>query len=885
MRWLTRLRLRARSLVSSARVGQELDDELRYHLDREIEEQLAAGLTLDEARRAARHSMGLSGVSVEECRDMQGISVIDHRVQDLRFAVRQLRKHPAFALTVIVVFALGLASSVAMFGFVDAALIKPLPYHDPTRLVTLFGARPDLAPAQTRGGASYLNFVDWRERSRAFTTMAAYDVREGFTLTTATGSERVSGLRVTSGFFKTLGVVPILGREFDRSEEGLAAPATVMLSHNAWQTRFDGRADIVGQTIMLQGQPHLVIGVLPRGFHFTMASQADFWATIRGPQPCWEIRGCQSLQAVARLADGMSLEAARAGFDVVLQDLRAQYSVRDPVTAKLVPLRDVMSGNVRPLLLMLLSGAALLLAIAAIIVVSLLLARTDSRVREIAVRDALGASSRRLMQQFATEALVLVAAGCALGLTFAAWGIRALQGLLTTDLINRLPYLMDVGMNLRLMTFACAVSAIIAVALAAVPMLRVSLYGRPDALRDGGRGSAGTTWSRFGAPLVVAQLAIATILLTSAALISGSLYRLVHTDTGFDAEPLMTASVTLAGRANSADPIAQPGVLARAVADRVAVLPGVQAAGYADLLPVALSFAPASTFWIVGRADDRQIRDNWPVRRVSAGYFDALGVRLIRGRTLSEDDVAAQRLVIVINETAARRFFPDDEPIGKQIAFGDADSPHREIIGVVTDIQDGPLETPPHPAGYVPFDQIGFGLIVRQANPEAAMAVSLASAIREVHKDVLVNVGRLRERIEQTPTATTHRSAAWLAVGFALTALVLSVVGLYGVVAYSVAQRTREIGVRMALGAQRRSVYRLVMGQAAWLVGAGTVLGTICAIGAAMMLRQMFFDVRPWSPTTSGIAAVILAASAFVATYLPARRAASTNPLDVLRAD
>jgi macrolide transport system ATP-binding/permease protein len=466
-RWLTQLGLRLRSLFRRERVEQELDEELQYHLEREIEERLAAGATPEDARAAARRNLGAMAQSMEECRDMRRVSVIEHRIQDLRFAVRQFRRSPAFACTAIVVLALGIAASVAIFGFVDAALIKPLPYKDPSRLVAVYGTWQGKAG---RGGFSYLDYIDLRDRNRALSSIDAFDVRAGNTLTTAAGAERVTGLTVTSGFFRTLGVTPVLGRGFRPEEEGPSATATVMLSHSAWQTRFGASHDVLGQSVTLSGQAHVIIGVLPRDFHFTLAGPAEFWVTIRGSNYCRDRRGCRSLQAFARLRDGVSLDPAAANLESVMSQLREQYpdSNRDH-SATVVPLRDVMVGDVRPILLVLLSGAGLLLLIACINVVSLLLVRSDSRAREIAVRDALGASSARLVLQFATEAVVLVAAGSVLGMVLAAWGMRFLMSLLSAEMVARMPYLQEAGLNVRLVAFASAVALVAAVLFALTP--------------------------------------------------------------------------------------------------------------------------------------------------------------------------------------------------------------------------------------------------------------------------------------------------------------------------------------------------------------------------------------------------------------------------------
>jgi macrolide transport system ATP-binding/permease protein len=900
LRLLYTVPLRFRSLFRRGRVEQDLEDELRAHLERRIEADVARGMTRVDARYAAMRALGGIEQRKEECRDMRHVSVIEHRIQDFRFAVRQLLKHRGFACTAIGVLTLGIAASVAIFGFVDAAMIRPLPYQDPSRLVTVFGTRPDNTSGQTRGAVSYLDFIDWRARARAFESIAAYDVRAGFILTTPSGPEGVRGLRVTSGFFRTLGVRPVLGREFHANEEGPSAPPAVVLSYGAWQTRFGGSPDVLGRTLMLgspwlaDGEPHVVIGVLPPDFHFTMAEHAEFWATIRGSQACWKVRRCQSLETVARLANGVSAQMASANVTSVLEQIRRDYQDfhRDPTVARLVPLREVMLGNVRPILLMLLGGAALLLLIACINVVSLLLARSDSRAREIAVRNALGASSARLVLQFAAEAFVLAFAAVVFGLMLAAWGMQFLTSLLTADMISRMPYLQGIGLNLRLVAFACAVSLVAALAFALVPIVRISLSETFAGLKEGSRGSAGTHWRRFGAHLVVVELAVAVVLLVSAGLLGKSLYRLLHVNTGFNARELVAVSVTpvsvrpgAASAAADANP-QQLGVLVRRMAERAAALPGVQSVGYADMLPLGAGLAPSSTFWVAGRADEAQLKENWPVRRISAGYFNTLQATLLRGRSFTEEEVSAARLVMIINETAARRYFPGEDPIGRSIAFGGADSPAREIVGIVDDIKDGPPETPAHPSAYVPFDQGEFGLVMRTVQPEHTLFLSLLAAIREIRSDALVGrVTTMTERMNRLPSASMHRSSAWLVGGFAAMAFVLSVVGLYGVVAYSVGQRTREIGVRMALGAQRKSVYRLVLGEATWLVGIGTGLGMIAAAATGTLTRHLLFGVESWDPLTFVTAAAMLIVFALLASYIPARRAASVDPVEVLRAE
>jgi predicted permease len=824
-------------------------------------------------------------------------------LQDLRLAIRQLLRSRGFASTAIVVPALGIAATVALFGFVDAALIKPLPYAEPSRLVTVFGARTDLAAGQDRGSVSYLDFIDWRdwqERNPTFSSVAAYDVRAGFLLETTAGPEPVSGLRVTNAFFRTLGVRALIGREFAANEEGAAAPPTVLISYAAWQRRFGGKPNVLGQTITLQSpwlgnaEPHVVIGVLPPDFHFPMAEHAEFWATIRGNQACWRVRSCRSLQAIARLGNGVSVPAASADMTSVLEQLRRQYPDhhRSPEVAKLVPLRDVMLGDVGRVLIMLLAGSLLLLIIACTNVTSLVLARTDSRAREIAIRNALGASSLRLVLQFATEALVLATIAAALGVLLASLGMRFLSSLLTADMISRMPYLQGIGFNPRLIVFALAVTIVVASVFALTPLARISVSGTLVGLRDDSRATGGRTWRRLGAHLVVAELAVAVVLLVGAGLLGRSLYRLIHVDVGFNRRQLAELSVVPRSvRITTADSTRgasqeEPGLLARRIEEGVAALPGVQSVGYADLLPLSAGLAPTSTFWVTGRANEEQLPQDWPVRRISAHYFTTLQARLLRGRYFSEEEVALVRPVVIINESAARRYFPNEDAIGRSIALGGATSPAREIVGVVADIKDGPPETPSHPSAYVPFDQPAFALAIRLSQSEQTFGPTVRAVIGEIRPDALVGeLTTITERANRLPATSLHRSTAWLIGAFAAVAFVLSVVGLYGVVAYSVGQRTREIGVRMALGAQRRVVYRLVLGEASWLAGLGTALGMVCAVIAATLMRNLFFDVSSWDPATLLGSGFVLFLAALLASYIPAHRAASVNPVEVLRTD
>lgn len=430
-------------------------------------------------------------------------------------------------------------------------------------------------------------------------------------------------------------------------------------------------------------------------------------------------------------------------------------------------------------------------------------------------------------------------------------------------------------------------SVIVALVLGLIPIARTSTSEPLADLKEGSRGSAGTMWQRAEAPLVVAELAIAMILLVSAGLLGKSLYRRLHADPGFNVQQLALLSVSpvsVASRSPGANE--QPGRLAQEVVERVAAVPGVMSVGYADLWPLAAALAPASTLWIPGRAEHEQLKDSAPIRRVSAGYFKTLQATLLRGREFTAGDLTAVRPVMIINNTASQRYFRGANPVGQSIALGGPDSPLREIIGIVGDIKDGPPDSPAYPAAYVPFDQSAFALLVRTAQTEHAVLPSVVAAVHEVQRGLLVGEQTtMTEQMNRLPSTSLKRSSAWLVGGFACVAFVLGIVGLYGVIAYTVGQRTREIGVRMALGAQRRSVYRLVLGEAGRLVSLGTAIGMASAVGLAMLMRHFLFAVQSWDPATLAAASIGLIVSALLGSYVPARRAASVDPVEVLRGE
>jgi len=552
--------------------------------------------------------------------------------------------------------------------------------------------------------------------------------------------------------------------------------------------------------------------------------------------------------------------------------------------ASVLPLSNVFVKDIRPILLLLLAGAGLLLVIACVNVSSLLLVRSESRKREIAVRGALGAGRLRLVRQFISEGIVLVVAGCSLGLVAADAAMRILTNLISKDLRDGMPYLSGLGLNSHALIFAGAISMLAAALFSLPPVVRLPLAKLREGLSEGGRSHAGTVWRRFGANLVVVELAIAVVLLVGAGLLGKSFYRLLHVDIGFQPEHLATVTVALSEAAYAKDE--QVVAVGRQIVSRVASMPGVESVGLASVLPVSFN---GNTTWIriAGHPYNGE-HDEVNQREVSADLFTTLRARLLRGRYFTDDEDASKPPVVIINQALARKYFPGEDPIGKKIGEPDlAPKTLKEIIGIVEDVKDGSLDSEVWPAVYFPFNQntdTYFSLVVRTSQAEKSLLPTLVTAVHEVDPGIgTMDEATMSDRINNSPTAYLHRSSTWLVGGFAAIALLLGVVGLYGVIAYSVTQRTREIGVRMALGAQRKSVYQLIMKEAGWLAGLGIAAGVLCSIGAATLMRGLLFGVRSWDAATLAAVSTVLAISALIASYVPARRAAKVDPMVALR--
>ena len=859
---------------------QEFAEEIESHLQMHIEDNLRSGMDPQRARREAMLKLGGVESTTQAYRDGNSIPFLEAFWQDLRYTLRQLRKNPGFAATALIVLTLGIGATVAIFAFVDAALIKPLPYHDPSRLVTIFGSVP-LGP---RFHLSFPDYYDLKKQNKVFTSFEVYDPN-GFMLSTPTGTQLAPGARVSAGFFRTLGVAPILGRDFAVGEDTPSAPRSVILSYSAWQQHYGGRADILGQTVTLDGNPNTIVGVLPRNFHFAPAEPAEYWTAEHDESPC---RGCHWLFGLARLKDGVSFDAAVADMSAIARQLEAQYpdSNRSQGTT-VVSLPEVIVGDIRPIMLAMLGGAALLFLIASVNVASLLLVRTQTRKREVAVRGALGASRTRLLRQFVTEGLVLAAAASVVGVAVASAAMNLLKQLVPTDILAGMPYLQGLGLTSHVLLFALAVSLFSGALFSLTPAVSLSVDALRSGLAEGSRGASGTQWRRFGSNLVVVELATAVVLLVGAGLLGKSFYRLLQVDPGLQPHNLDTLSLSAPRSSYPNDP--QQVALERKILDRISALPGVRSVAITNKLPVGDGDFTTS-FVIVGQPRPEQ-NNEVAFREVTTGYFKTLEARLVQGRYFTDaDQDPAKPPSVIINNALARKYFHGLAPVGMRINYDGAPATSEmQIVGIIDDIREGPLDTDARCAFYIPFEQRPnsfFSVVARTSVAAESVLPMISTTIRQLDPNIAsFNGTTMDQRIHDSQPAYLHRASTWLVGSFAALALLLSVVGLYGVIAYSVSQRTREIGVRMALGAQRGTVYQLVMREAAWLIGFGIVTGLVGSLAVSNLIRTLLFGTQTWDAFTLTAVAATLTISAAAASYLPARRAASVNPVEALRAE
>src|SRR6202453_2429801 len=714
-------------MFKRARSTEDFAAEVREHLELEANELKREGLSDEEARRQARVEFGSVRAAQERFYLRSRVVWLDNLARDLKFAFRQLKRNPGFATTAILVLAFGIGASVAIFAFVDAALLEPLPYANPNRLMSVNESKIK----STRWPLSYPDFLDWQRLNKSFSSLDVY-TWSGYILRTGLGAEPVMADRVSGGFFQALGVHPTLGRDFNPGEDRIGGPNVVLLSYSTWLHRFGARREVVGQTVDLDNQAYLIIGVLPRSFSFAPGGNAEFWAPINTLSPHEHSRDFYNFMGIGRLRESRTAQAAQAEMTAIAKQLQLQYAItgRD-LTASVAPLSEVIVGDVRPILLTLLAGAGLLLLIACVNVASLVLVRSESRRREIAVRGALGATRARLVRLFVTEGLLLAGFGSAAGLLVAICVMQLLGRLVPKDMAAQMPFLEGVGLNAHTAAFAAAIALAAALLLAATPTLRLSFQKLRDGLGDGDRGAASRLWSRLGANMVLVELAVAVVLLAGAGLLGKSFYRLLHVPLGFEPNHLATVDVMAPGSAYTTPE--QTTGLYREIARRVSGLPGVQSSGVTMRLPVYVD-CNSDRIQFPGRPYHGE-HNEVDERHLTPDYLSTLKASLVRGRFFTDDD-ASRPGVAVISQTLARKYFPGENPVGQKIADDEGGrATVWEIVGVVDDVREGPLDGNILPVEYFPVNQTldhSFTLAVRTAQDAGTLLPVLVSTLHQV---------------------------------------------------------------------------------------------------------------------------------------------------------
>jgi predicted permease len=810
--------------------------------------------------------------------------MINNLLQDVRYGMRVLSKRPAFTAVVVVTLALGIGANTAIFSAVDAALLQSLPYTQPEQLVQILETRQTGEIRQL--DASYPDYLDWRKASDSIEEIGGYTGWGGsFTLMGRGTPQRIEGQRVTASFFSVLGVKPALGRAFEPDEDLSGAAGTVILSYGLWQREFGGDADILGQQLNLDGGAYTVLGVLPRGFQFAPIGQAELFVPLRPSQGQINRRFMHWLDVIARLKPGVTLTQAQSQMDSIAARIEQENADSHSGSGiRLVPLREQVVGAVRPLLLLLLGAVGLVLLIACANVANLTLVHAATRRKEIGTRLALGATRGRLAQQLLSESLLLSVAGGILGLILAEWGIKLLITFIPAAQLDSMPYLRDLTLNTRVFCFTGGLSLVTGVVFGLIPALQSSTLDLHAILKEGGRSSLGGGSKQFRRLLIVSEIALAMVLLVGAGLMIRSTRRLLDVKLGFNPERLATMRLDLPGSKYSEDGSAR--AFHQQLLARVEAIPGVVSAATVNWLP--MQSGPGDLLVVEGRTPPPPGHEpKSSTRTVSAGYFRTMGIDLIRGRAFDERDNPASPGVLIINHALADRLFPSQDPIGHRISFA-GDSPKLfEIIGVVDDERVGALDAESESVIYRPYLQEPWNklnLVVRTTGDPSSFVSAVREQVRAIDPDLAIYAGAtMTQLIADTPATFMRRFPALLMSLFAAVALVMASIGIYGVISYSVTQRAHEIGIRLALGASQKKIYRLVVVEGLSLAVIGIGAGLAAALLLTRLMSSLLFGVSATDPITFVLIALILIGVAVVACFLPARRASRIDPMMSLR--
>ena len=867
---------RWRALTQQSEMDHELDEEMRFHLERDIEQNIRNGMSPADARFAALRTFGGVDQAKEECRSARGVGFIDNIARDISYSVRVLVKSYAFTVVVVLTLALGISANTAIFSFVNGILLRPLPYPQSDRLAVL--DETALKEGGRSIGVAYPNFLDWREQNTIFESIATHYGTSRFAMSAGGSPIEIRGSRISYGLLEVLRVAPILGRTFALNEDRPEEDGVVILGYDLWQRSFGGDANVIGKEVTVSSRSRTVIGVMPRGFRFPEVS--ELWVPLAFTTKTYT-RTDHGLEAIARLKDGVTISQAQTE----MNNLAARIEEQNPVTNEglgvtVTSLRENLSGSYHDALLILLGVVGFVLLVACVNVANLMLARATARQKEFALRAALGASRWRIMQQLLLESLLLSIVGGALGFILS---VLALHLLLTAIPID-LPFWMNFDLDLRVLAFTLAITLITGLMFGAMPALQTSRVDLNDTLREGGRGSAGVR-SRARSLLVVTEIAMSLVLLVGAGLMVQSFLRLRHVNIGLDPKNVLTANLILPRSKYTENE--QRTAFFKQLVERVRNLPGVEAASATGTLPLGGSTWGRSLtvegypVLSVGHAPSIQHTV------VTPGYFRTMGITLLAGRDFNDADTKDAPNVTIIDERLARQYWPNASPLGKRIRFGppEDNEPWHTIVGVVSAVRHERMQEETRQSVYLPHQKIptsGMTLVARTSvNPHDFIG-AVRREVAQLDPDLPVSeVATMEEVVAES--IWQPRLYAMLFAVFASGALLLALIGIYGVMAFLVQTRTHEIGVRMALGATARDVFKLIVGRGMKLTAVGVLIGVAGAIALTRLMQSLLFNTSVTDPFTFVLISLLLSLAAFLACYIPARRAAKVDPLVALR--
>jgi putative ABC transport system permease protein len=866
---------RIRALIRRDAVLHDIDDELRSHLEMEADANREFGMSDEDADLAARKNFGNLGSIKDRAYEVRGGGFMETLLQDLRYGIRLLLKHPGFTLVALATLAIGIGANTAIFSIVNAVLLRPFPFPQPDQIVMV---------GEGEGGiVSYPNFADWKDDRSLFASTSAVRGDESYNLTGGGEPERLQGRLVSAGFLSTLKVNPILGHDFTPDDDRPGAAPKVLLSHGFWNRRFNADAAIVGRPITLNNLSYTVAGVLPRDFQFD--GEADVTIPIGLSADRFKARGADpGIIVVARLLPNATEQQAQVALDVVYARLEQQYpSSNTGRRASLTPMHEYFVGSARQPLLILLGSVGLVLLIACANVANLLLVRWSTRRREISVRLALGANRWRIVRELLTGSFLLALTGAALGVLLAHWG----TAFIARQLPGSIPRLAEADVDLRVLFFALGASILTGLLFGLAPALQASRRNLTDALKDGDRGATGNR-QHLRSALVVCEVALTLTLLVGAGLLIQSFFRVMQVDPGFTSDNLLTMQVSI----NNPDGN-QVDLFFKQLQENVSRLPGVKSVAVSNGLPLVTVNHP--TYFIEEKPLPKNGAD--PVGNrytVSPTYFQTMGIQLVKGRVFTPQDTPTTPLVAVIDEELVRRTFPNEDPIGKHLSQSRDFSPAYEIVGIVRHVEQYNLDSPTirPPQFYFSFNQISpdrlpgstrrINLLLRTDVEPTSLSSAVRAQIAALNKDQAVfNVRTMDDIVSQA--VAPRRFSMMLLTVFAVAALLLASIGIYGTMSYAVAQRTREIGLRITLGAQRENVLRMVIGEGMKLALIGVALGLIASFALTQTMKNLLFDVSTTDPLTFIGITLLLAAVALFACWIPARRATKVAPLVALR--